>query len=257
MGSLSLSIVAGLLVGSTLGVNNGLARTPQMGWVSSNKQYPLVRFAPSHGYADTPENNWNSLGCDVSDSLLLDTSAKLVSSGLRDVGYTYVALDDCWSAGRRDVDKWLIADPKKFPRGMIAVADDIHALGLLFGMYSSAGEMTCARFGKLFVYFNEQVGRALILQAGSLDFETQDAQAFATWGVDYLKYDNCYNLGRFGTPEISYNRYDVMWKALNATGRPILYSLSNWGEDYVHTVSLFVFLRQIPAFSDLTKTSSA
>lgn len=94
------------------------------------------------------ENNWNSLGCDVSDSLLLDTSAKLVNSGLRDVGYTYVVLDDCWSAGRRDSDQWLLADPKKFPRGMKAIADDIHARGLLFGMYSSAGEMTCARFGK-------------------------------------------------------------------------------------------------------------
>lgn len=76
-------------------------------------------------------------------------------------------------------------------------------------------------------------------QAGSLDFETQDAQAFAAWGVDYLKYDNCYHMGRFGTPEISFRRYNVMSKALNATGRPILYSLCNWGEDYVHTVSSF------------------
>lgn len=78
----------------------------------------------------------------------------------------------------------------------------------------------------------------LIIPAGSLDYETQDAKAFASWDVDYLKYDNCYHMGRFGTPLISYNRYDVMAKALNATGRPILYSLCNWGEDYVHTVSL-------------------
>jgi hypothetical protein len=89
--------------------------------------------------------------------------------------------------------------------------------------------------------------KVLILQAGSLDFESQDAQAFASWGVDYLKYDNCYHMGRFGTPQISYNRYDVMWKALNATGRPILYSLSNWGEDYVHTVSFFIFITQMAA----------
>ena len=148
MAPLSISVILGLLAGSTLGVNNGLARTPQMGWVSSNKsKYPLARSDPSHSCADKPKNNWNSLGCDVSDSLLLDTSAKLVSSGLRDVGYKYVVLDDCWSAGRRDSDQWLLADRKKFPRGMKAVADDIHALGLLFGMYSSAGEMTCARFG--------------------------------------------------------------------------------------------------------------
>lgn len=147
MASLSISVAVGLLVGSTLGVNNGLARTPQMGWVRSrNPRNTIVHSDPSH--TDTTKNNWNSLGCDVSDSLLLDTSSKLVSSGLRDVGYTYVVLDDCWSAGRRDSDQWLVADPKKFPRGMKAVADDIHAVGLLFGMYSSAGEMTCARFGR-------------------------------------------------------------------------------------------------------------
>ena len=73
-----------------------------------------------------------------------------------------------------------------------------------------------------------------------MDYESQDAQAFASWGVDYLKYDNCYHMGRFGTPQISYNRYEVMWKALNATGRPILYSLCSWGEDYVHTVRRFL-----------------
>lgn len=76
--------------------------------------------------------------------------------------------------------------------------------------------------------------------AGSLDYETEDALAFASWGVDYLKYDNCYHMGRFGTPLISYNRYEVMWKALNATGRPILYSLCSWGEDYVHTVRYLI-----------------
>ena len=89
-------------------------------------------------------------------------------------------------------------------------------------------------------------------KAGSLDFETQDAQAFASWGVDYLKYDNCYHMGRFGTPQISYNRYDVMWKALNATGRPILYSLCSWGEDYVHTVSPCNFITQTGAMGEST-----
>lgn len=185
--------VLGLLVGQGFGVNNGLARTPQMGW-----------------------NNWNSLGCDVSESLLLDTSKILVNSGLRDVGYNYVVLDDCWSDGR-DKDGFLKVDMKKFPSGMNSVSDHIHAQGLLYGMYSSAGEMTCARY------------------AGSLDFEENDAESFAGWGVDYLKYDNCYHMGRFGTPKISFDRYKVMWDALNATQRPILYSLCNWGEDYTHT----------------------
>lgn len=152
MASLSVSIVVGLLVGNALGVNNGLARTPQMGWVSyKNPRYITAYSDPSQSCADIAKNNWNSLGCDVSDSLLLNTSSKLLSSGLRDVGYTYVVLDDCWSAGRRDSDKWLIADSMKFPRGVKAVADDIHALGMFFGMYSSAGEMTCARFGRLFI----------------------------------------------------------------------------------------------------------
>jgi len=96
---------------------------------------------------------------------------------------------------------------------MKAVADRIHALGLKFGMYSSAGFYTCGQY------------------PGSLGYETQDAQTFASWGVDYLKYDNCYNGGQAGNQMISYNRYNVMSQALNKTGRPILYSLCNWGED--------------------------
>ena len=84
-----------------------------------------------------------------------------------------------------------------------------------------------------------------LFSAGSLDYETNDAKAFAQWGVDYLKYDNCFNKGRFGTPLVSFQRYEVMWKALNSTGRPILYSLCSWGEDYTHavcTLSLTVLL---------------
>lgn len=77
----------------------------------------------------------------------------------------------------------------------------------------------------------------LTVAAGSLDWETQDAEMYAKWGVDYLKYDNCYHMGRFGTPKLSFDRYDIMYKALNATGRPMLYSLCSWGEDYAHTVS--------------------
>lgn len=74
------------------------------------------------------------------------------------------------------------------------------------------------------------------MTAGSLDFEKEDAESFASWGVDYLKYDNCYHMGRWGTPLLSFDRYKVMWDALKAAGRPILYSLCSWGEDYVHTV---------------------
>ena len=87
------------------------------------------------------------MGCDVSESLLLDTARVLVDTGLRDLGYKYVILDDCWSAGRNKQGK-LEEDREKFPSGMAAVVNEVHEQGLLFGMYSSAGEMTCARFGK-------------------------------------------------------------------------------------------------------------
>lgn len=179
-----------LLTPTTWAVNNGLARTPPMGW-----------------------NNWNSLGCDVSQSLLLDTATNLVELGLRDVGYEYVVLDDCWSDGRDQQGK-LKVDLHRFPAGMNFVSDSVHKHGLKFGMYSSAGHLTCARY------------------EGSLDHEIDDAQSFAGWGVDYFKYDNCYSLGRIGA-EPSFKRYNDMAMALNATGRPIVYSLCNWGEDFV------------------------
>ena len=111
-----------VLAGPVVAINNGLARTPQMGW-----------------------NNWNSLGCDVSQDLLLDTSKVLVQSGLRDVGYEYVVLDDCWQ-GERGSDGYIRVDEKKFPRGMNYISEELHNMGFKYGMYSSAGEMTCAKF---------------------------------------------------------------------------------------------------------------
>lgn len=129
---------------------NGLATTPQMGW-----------------------DNWNSFGCDVDAELLENAARTIVDLGLRDVGYEYVILDDCWSAGRDTAGNGsLIVNTEKFPNGMAAVADDIHSLGLKFGMYSDAGRWTCGSY------------------EGSLGHEEVDAQTFANWGVDYLKYDN-------------------------------------------------------------------
>ena len=145
-------------------------------------------------------------------------------------------LDDCWSHGR-DEEGFLEEDLEKFPSGMSAVADELHRQGLLFGMYSSAGEMTCARYGGSPSSLKPRICWLTYNSAGSLDWEENDAKSFAGWGVDYLKYDNCYHMGRFGTPKLSFDRYKVMWDALNSTGRPILYSLCNWGEDYTHTVS--------------------
>lgn len=101
----------------------------------------------------------------------------------------------------------------KFPNGMKAVADRIHALGFKFGMYSSAGVFTCGRY------------------PGSLGYEQKDADLWASWGVDYLKYDNCFNQGQSGTPKLSFDRYNVMSQALNKTGRDIVYAMCNWGND--------------------------
>lgn len=157
----------------------------------------------------------------------------MVELGLRDAGYDYVILDDCWSDGRYSNGS-LKPDFSKFPNGMKHVADQIHALGLKYGMYSDAGKYTCGQYGRDTFAPSSRCRFGSVLtktSAGSLGYETIDAQTFASWGVDYLKYDNCYNEGKSGTPQISYNRYNVMSKALNATGRPIFYSLCNWGED--------------------------
>ena len=133
-------------------LDNGLGKVPQMGW-----------------------NTWNNFGCDIDEQLVLGAAEQLDATGLYDVGYNYVNLDDCWQLEDRDIDGHLVPDPTRFPHGMQFLGDYIHDLGMKFGIYSSAGTMTCA-------------GRA-----GSLYHETTDAADFASWGVDYLKYDNCYN----------------------------------------------------------------
>lgn len=192
MASLLLNLLLSRPVAASASSYNGLAATPQMGW-----------------------DNWNAFGCNVDAELLSSSARAIVDLGLRDVGYEYVILDDCWSDGRDTAGNGsIIVNTGKFPNGMAAVADDVHSLGLKFGMYSDAGRYTCGSY------------------EGSLGHEQVDAQTFANWGVDYLKYDNCYNQGEAGTQILSRNRYNVMSQALNATGRPILYSLCNWGEDY-------------------------
>ncbi|RPD81798.1 glycoside hydrolase [Lentinus tigrinus ALCF2SS1-7] len=176
---------------AVLALNNGLALTPQMGW-----------------------NTWNRFGCGIDEDLIVGSAKALVSNNLTGLGYNYVLIDDCWHADSRDPDTGAPVENKdKFPNGIKGVADQIHSMGLKVGIYSSAGTYTCG--GKF----------------GSLGFEEIDAKTYASWGIDYLKYDNCYNEGRAGTPLISYERYNNMSRALNATGRPILYSMCNWGED--------------------------
>jgi alpha-galactosidase len=171
-------------------LDNGLARTPQMGW-----------------------NEWNTFGCNSSDTLIRAVADALVSSGMAAAGYRYVNLDDCWSSRTRSADGTLQPDPTKFPNGIKALADYVHSKGLKMGIYSSAGTTTCAGF------------------PGSIGFEAQDARTWASWGIDYLKYDNCGD----HRGQTSQQRYTAMRDALAATGRPILYALCNWGQDAVWT----------------------
>jgi len=165
-----------------IALDNGLARTPQMGF-----------------------NTWNHFGCSINENVIKQTADVLVSTGLMAVGYTYVNLDDCWAKSRNS-NGTIVADPAAFPSGIRALADYVHMKGLLFGLYSDAGTSTCA-------------GRP-----GSLNYETNDANTYASWTVDYLKYDNCNTDGT--APQV---RYPKMRDALNATHRPILFSMCEWG----------------------------
>jgi alpha-galactosidase len=161
---------------------DGLALTPPMGW-----------------------NSWNKFGCDVSEALIKETADAMVSSGMKDAGYRYVVIDDCWQVGR-DANGRIQADPKRFPSGMKSLADYVHAKGLKFGLYSDAGTHTCG-------------GRP-----GSKGHEEMDARTYAEWGVDYLKYDWCKTEGMDQR-----DAYARMRRHLRATGRPILFSMCEWG----------------------------
>jgi alpha-galactosidase len=161
--------------------------------------------------ADKPPmgwNSWNKFGCKIDEQLIRQTADAMVSSGMRAAGYEYVNIDDCWMAKDRDGEGNLQADPVRFSHGIKALADYVHAQGLKLGIYSSAGTMTCQGL------------------PASLDHEVADAKKFAEWGVDYLKYDNCNSQKR---PAIE--RYTAMGNALKATGRPMIFSLCEWGEN--------------------------
>ena len=152
-------------------------------------------------------NTWNTFGPDISEQMVLEITDVIAEQGYRDAGYKYVVIDDCWSLRERDENGCLVADPEKFPHGMKYVADYVHAKGLKFGMYSCAGTRTCAGY------------------PGSFDHEFQDARTFASWGVDFLKYDFCY----FPAFANCQHRYLIMAQALRSTGRDILFSACNWG----------------------------
>ncbi|WP_159397391.1 NPCBM/NEW2 domain-containing protein [Sorangium cellulosum] len=156
-------------------------------------------------------NNWNAFGCDVNETLIKETADFFVDSGLKDLGYQYVNIDDCWSLRERGPDGKLVPDPEKFPSGIKGLADYVHGKGLKLGIYGDAGTKTCAGY------------------PGSLGHEEIDAQTWAEWGVDYLKYDNCYNQSD-GSREDYVRRYTAMREALDDAGGNIVYSICEWGE---------------------------
>ncbi|MEU6002770.1 NPCBM/NEW2 domain-containing protein [Streptomyces sp. NPDC047197] len=167
------------------------------------------------GLALTPPmgfNNWNSTHCraEFDEAMVKGIADIFVEKGLKDAGYQYVNLDDCWALPQRDANGKLVPDPKRFPNGIKAVADYVHTKGLKLGIYTSAGTKTCSDIGF----------------PGALGHEVSDARQFADWGVDYLKYDNCNNQGVDAK-----KRYIAMRDALKATGRPIVYSICEWGEN--------------------------
>ena len=152
-------------------------------------------------------NTWNTFGPNINEQMVLEMADVMAEQGYRDAGYKYVVIDDCWSLRERDENGNLVADPEKFPHGMKYVADYVHSKGLKFGMYSCAGTRTCAGY------------------PASFDHEFQDARTFASWGVDFLKYDFCY----FPSFANCKHRYLTMAQALRASGRDILFSACNWG----------------------------
>jgi alpha-galactosidase len=175
----------GLASGGTAtgGTTSVLGATPPMGW-----------------------NSWNTFGCNnLNETLIKGVADTFVSSGMKDVGYQYVNLDDCWMNGR-DASGKIQVNASRFPSGMAALADYVHGKGLKIGLYSTPGTQTCAN-----IYSGYTGG------VGSLGHETSDAQTYASWGIDYLKYDKC-------TAALS--GFAVMRDALRATGRPIFYSIN-------------------------------
>lgn len=160
----------------------GLAKTPPMGW-----------------------NSWNKYHCDVSETLIMQMADAMVSSGMKEAGYEYIVIDDCWQVSR-DENGEIVPDKERFPHGMKYVADYVHSKGLKFGIYSSAGKVTCQR------------------RPGGFGHEYQDARTYARYGVDFLKYDWCGS-----STQNAPSSYTNMRDALYAAGRPIVFSICEWG----------------------------
>ncbi len=170
--------------------------------ISDAQKFENLALTPPMGW-----NSWNRFGCNVSEKLVRETADALVSSGMKDAGYQYVVIDDCWH-GTRDERGFIQPNAEHFPSGMKALGDYIHSKNLKFGIYSDVGAKTCG-------------GRP-----GSRGHEYQDAQTYASWGVDYLKYDWCNSEGLNPI-----GAFTTMRDALYATKRPIVFSICEWGDN--------------------------
>jgi alpha-galactosidase len=172
-------------------LDDGLARTPPMGW-----------------------NGWYAFGCQADEATVRAAADALVSSGLRDAGYTYVNVDDCWMARTRGPDGALRPDPERFGGGIPALADYVHRRGLRLGIYLSTGRLTCERY------------------PGSAGHLAQDARTVAAWGVDLVKLDWCFMPHTPARVRVyaGVRVYAEMRDAIRASGRPIVVSISEWGD---------------------------
>jgi polygalacturonase len=208
--------VTGYCVTNSANTSGGALRISASNSTQSCTTPAAPRFAPAleNGLARTPPmgfNNWNATQCTAAfnEAMVKGVADTFVSSGLKAAGYQYVNLDDCWAEPARNANGKLVPNHTRFPNGIKAVADYVHGKGLKLGIYTSAGTKTCNGTGGF---------------PGALGHEASDAAQFASWGVDYLKYDNCNNQGVDAV-----QRYTAMRDALAATGRPIVYSICEWG----------------------------
>ncbi|CAD5112881.1 DgyrCDS2092 [Dimorphilus gyrociliatus] len=193
------------------GLDNGLAKLPPMGWMS------WERFMCNIDCVNYPND------C-ISENLIKSTADALVKYGFKEAGYKYVSIDDCWLEMKRDHSGQLVANRTRFPSGIPALADYLHNKDLKFGIYQDPGNMTCQRY------------------PGSWGHIDQDAKTFANWKVDMLKFDGC-----FMPSKSAYNHvYIDMKKALNATGRHILY-FCEW-PSYVSQVDMRLVAETCNAF---------
>ncbi len=198
------------------GLNNGLARTPQMGWNRYGPFSIIVHCTPlrlsSHLFLSLLYS-WYDLMCSdsMNETTIIATMDAMSRNGLQAAGFKYINLDDCWCGSRDPHTGAPISDPVKFPSGIKYLADYAHAHGFMFGVYTDRGTETCG-------------GRP-----GSHGYETIDAQTYAAWGVDYVKEDSCYAPD---DPSVAFPEYAAMRDALNATGRQIFFSLCGWHDWY-------------------------